>query len=195
LNDSFTDNEILPSGYVIYRQDRNSRGGGVLIAISIVIPSTRLHSVLFQSVEFIAINIFTKPKLLFCCVYNPPNSPDSYISNLSHIITSISDHSNIVLVGDFNFVGVDWDSLSATSPILTSFCDLIYDCNFTQLIDFSTHIKGNILDLILSNNPYIISNITSSITDLSDHYLITFSIYSHSNTNSVPIKFDIFDYS
>lgn len=33
LHDLILDNEILPCGYVIYRNDRSTRGGGVMLAI------------------------------------------------------------------------------------------------------------------------------------------------------------------
>ena len=35
LSDHISDGEILPSDFVLYRKDRPSRGGGVLIAINI----------------------------------------------------------------------------------------------------------------------------------------------------------------
>ena len=108
----YNDNEILPCNYVVYCKDRSSRGGGVLIAVSINIPSNQINSTLFSSVEFLAVNISVKPSLLFCCVYNPPNSSSADVFNLSQAILSISDHQNIVLVGDFNFAEIDWSLLS-----------------------------------------------------------------------------------
>ena len=33
LSEFISDSEILPVGYVLYRNDRHSRGGGVLIAV------------------------------------------------------------------------------------------------------------------------------------------------------------------
>ena len=41
-------------------------------------------------------------------------------------------------------------------------CDLIFQHNFTQLIMHPTHVHGNILDLIITNNEEIISNIQIS---------------------------------
>ena len=38
LSDSIFDNKILPSGYSIFRKDRGSRGGGILIAVADSIP-------------------------------------------------------------------------------------------------------------------------------------------------------------
>ena len=39
LTDMIFDLEILPTNFTIYRKDRNSRGGGVMIAIS-----NKIHS-------------------------------------------------------------------------------------------------------------------------------------------------------
>ena len=44
LSDFVYDHEVLPTNYVIYRKDRPSRGGGVLIAIS-----NSFHSVCLSS--------------------------------------------------------------------------------------------------------------------------------------------------
>ena len=44
LSDSIFDNEILPSGYSIFRKDRDSRGGGILIAVADSIPTKLIPS-------------------------------------------------------------------------------------------------------------------------------------------------------
>ena len=44
LSDKISDGEILPSGFVLYRCDRPSRGGGVLIAVHKSLPSTLIPS-------------------------------------------------------------------------------------------------------------------------------------------------------
>jgi len=38
LSDHIYDNEVVPSDYVLFRKDRPSRGGGVLLAIKNDIP-------------------------------------------------------------------------------------------------------------------------------------------------------------
>ena len=59
------------------------------------------------------------------------------------------------------------------------FLDTFNDLGLTQCIDRPTHIKGKILDLLLSNHTQLISNI--SVLDhnsvcKSDHYPVTFEI-------------------
>ena len=44
LSSDYWDNEILPKGYTTFRKDRNSCGGGVLLAVSSDIPSKKLNT-------------------------------------------------------------------------------------------------------------------------------------------------------
>ena len=44
LSSHIYDSEIFPSNFVVYRKDRPSRGGGVLIAINSLFHSSLLHS-------------------------------------------------------------------------------------------------------------------------------------------------------
>ena len=44
LTDNIYDNEILPTGYTIFRKDRPSRGGGVLLAVNNTIPCQLISS-------------------------------------------------------------------------------------------------------------------------------------------------------
>lgn len=54
-----------------------------------------------------------------------------------------------------------------------SFCDFIFDSNLIQLVESPTHIKGNILDIVLIKTNYICDlHVDTSIT--SDHYVVTF---------------------
>ena len=62
------------------------------------------------------------------------------------------------------------------------FCEIIFDLNLCQLISKPTHIHGNILDLVLTNNPDQLFDLTvhsmQPLSISSDHYVITFKIYS-----------------
>ena len=100
----------------------------------------------------------------------------------------ITSFNNLVLLGDFNFSDVNWESLNVSSPLSNKFCDVIFDLNFIKLIDQPIHIAGNILDLILTKIPDSIFNIHINDNPLlpipSDHYTTTFNI----STSSVPSK-------
>jgi len=56
----------------------------------------------------------------------------------------------IVIMGDFNTPDINWSTLSANSQFSYKICDLIHQHNCTQLVEYSAHIHGNILDLIIT---------------------------------------------
>ena len=59
---------------------------------------------------------------------------------------------NTILIGDFNFPDLDWEKGTAsgrTKGLLEAASDNMLE----QLVKFPTHLKGNILDLVLTNIP------------------------------------------
>ena len=89
-----------------------------------------------------------------------------------------------MLVGDFNLPDINWSSLSSHSTLSDDFCEFVFDCNLSQLVEEPTHIKGNCLDLILTNIPGNIGPIQIQKTSIvqSDHFMLSFTLsakYSH----------------
>ena len=198
LSDSVFDNEILPSGYSIFRKDRGSRGGGILVVVADSIPIKLIPSP--SNLEALTIMIsYSKGQILLWCVYIPPN-PDayyfrSYVSYLSNLVTS---HESILFPGDYNLPDIIWSSLSCSSSNSNLFCDFIFQHNLSQLIESPTHIHGNTLDLVLKNDPELVSDLSihsylsHSLT--SDHFIISFTVtpFSLPSLRNVPIYvFDI----
>ena len=179
LTDNVFDNEILPTNYTVYRSDRGSRGGGVMLCISSHIPSRLLQS--HTTIDMVSVEVQTFPSIVFCCVYIPPKFTDDYLYLVLHSIESLSlQYSRLIVVGDFNAPDVEWSTLSASSHSSKLLCDVIFRCNLTQLITVPTHIHGNTLDLLFTNIDNYICNISTTIntTLLSDHYIIPVS-YTH----------------
>ena len=142
------DHEVLPTNYVIYRKDRPSRGGGLLIAVS-----NSFHSVCFSSppdLEIVTVKLGVDRNLIPCTIYVPPSACESYVCSLTeYLVVLQSSYDHCIFVGDFNFP--DIDSLSGPSSLSNFFCDFIFDCNLTKHGTQPTHVKGNILDLILTS--------------------------------------------
>ena len=85
--------------------------------------------------------------------------------------------------GDLNMPDTNWSSFSASSSSSSCLADQICAKNFIQLITQPTHHCGNILDLVLSNSPSRISNVSVDSTicaSQSDHHLISYCIHSSS---------------
>ena len=112
LHDIIHNNELLPTSYTIYRRDRESHGGGVLIAINNDIHS-RLISI-HPVVEMMSIELDVSPKLIIISIYIPPASSDSYQQEVLECISSLSTNNPTILLGDFNAPDINWSTLNAT---------------------------------------------------------------------------------
>ena len=66
------------------------------------------------------------------------------------MLQSLQD--KVLVLGDFNLPGIDWQRLYSDSPGDRVVLDVIQGKFWTQHVDFQTHIGGNILDLALSSS-------------------------------------------
>ena len=88
LCDTFPSGEIFPSGYSLYRKDRPSHGGGVLIAVNDSIPSLLISSP--PDLEIVSVKIGSNKQFILCTVYVCPNCSFSYLVSLLSLIQIIS---------------------------------------------------------------------------------------------------------
>jgi len=196
LSNGIFNNEILSKGYNIYRKDRDSRGGGVLLALRDHITCSQLPSP--PDIEIITVLISTSNPFIISVVYIPPNSSDAYHEMLHNYLTSlVIEPSPIILLGDFNLPDVEWATYSGSSLRSNQFCDLLFQLNLSQLVNEPTHNKGNILDLIITNNDDIVYNVhiyPSVYQPIStDHFVISFCVNSqvhHSSSSDTQVVFD-----
>ena len=166
----------------------------------------RLPYKLFSSpsdIEVITITIGLNSPVTLCTVYNPPNSSTESQKVLLDYLTSLAQTDNLLLiVGDFNIPDVNWSLLSGSTHFSNQMCDFVFDWNLSQLFESPTHVKGNILDLLMTNHNDSIKNLTilphdqSSNIVPSDHCVITFDtrLYTGrrftSSTSSCALVFD-----
>ena len=117
-----------------------------------------------------------------CTVYVPPNSDLSYLESVIDFFTIniLSSCIPCIIVGDFNLPNICWSSLTGSSAMGASFCEFVFNWNLTQHVSVPTHIKGNILDLVLTSDNIQISDLSfnhpGSIIN-SDHFLISFDLH------------------
>ena len=118
-------------------------------------------------------------------IYRPPKSPtDGFKAILEMLQANLDEVCNdsrspdIYILGDFNLPSIDWESTALKSGVAcdspeASQCLLDFlDKNFlTQVVDKPTR-ESNILDLIITNKPQDILDITATDTALSEHRLV-----------------------
>ena len=194
---------------MILSRSERARGnhGGVLFAANYSFYSvTEIKEVSLPEFNFTAaLQIKTGNfYLLIVGVYYPP-ADSAYRPSMQKLVTSLTkylanfrlfivenaihpDEFEFCIVGDFNLPDIDWSSYFSSSFLDVQFLNLLSENNLTQMVDVPTHEKGNVLDLVIVNDPlnYEVSIGTNS---LSDHYPLFLSLYipepsAHTNNTS-----------
>ena len=124
--------------------------------------------------------------LTILLAYRPPRYPRG-ISDLGftdmfcELLTSIN--GQVLVCGDLNYSGIDWDRLHAVSPAERKVLEVSQTYFWTQYVDFPTHIgghsagggyderNGKTLDLALCNSPDIVLGVTDQGL-FSDHRML-----------------------
>ena len=91
-----------------------------------------------------------KESLSFYLIYRPPTSSQENLEELTKLLQS--KNKNSFYIGDFNLPDVDWMENLAPKRYQT-LLDTCQEYGLEQMVDFPTHRKGNILDLVLTNSP------------------------------------------
>ncbi len=194
-NSNLSDNVLKITNYELVselRKDRcdtsNGFGGGLLVYSRKgleVLPCDQYND-FNQYVSFKVsynnsiVNVFL--------VYRPPNCLKENCDKLDQILEHAPNNS--IFIGDFNYPNIDWDNLICDNKSL-SFLNTCLDKNFSQYVDFPTHSRNNILDLVLSNNDNIVNVENLGPLSNSDHVmlLITTNFYVKNEVNSY-VRYD-----
>ena len=95
------------------------------------------------------------------------------------ILLELKKYKNNFIVGDMNLEAVNWHTNSSNNNLQSSYVNLFADIGVSQLILEPTHRSGNILDILLSDTPDLVNDITvhhpGCFTN-SDHSPLTFGL-------------------
>ena len=109
LSDSFCDGEILPSHFTVYRHDRSSRGGRVLLAVHSSLSSSCFDSPPDLEVVCATVANGSGSDILFCLIYVPPQVDTLYHSRLIQFFESLLCLGHhVIILGDFNAPDICW---------------------------------------------------------------------------------------
>ena len=98
LSASIDNGEILHSGYTIVRNDREGRGGGVLLGIRTGLFKTVREIKHDQNLEIVLVELTTisDSKILICSCYRPPNADRIWMENFEYFLNDVcSRHSSL----------------------------------------------------------------------------------------------------
>ena len=116
----------------------------------------------------------SKQNLIVTLLYRPPRVNNENTEELCKLFENVGENS--IFLGDFNFPNINW--INQTSDRSSDqFLQCTINKNYEQLIDFPTHVRGNVLDLVFTNRPEDILNVESlGNLSTSDHSIISVDV-------------------
>ena len=67
--------------------------------------------------ELEIISVEVDSSFIICLLYRSPNSSDQHNSLMISYLTSLDSTKNLILLGDFNLLDIDWDIYSGSSSL------------------------------------------------------------------------------
>lgn len=177
LRPEIQDCELLPPGFKIIRNDRDSRGGGVAIILQENIECVRLNGIPNHESAWCQIKLGTA-LVVIGAIYRSPNASIEYLEALQNYLEQQKAwNQRLIIAGDFNLPGVDWNTINIESRERAD-CELLLDIAFandlTQVVQESTPKTGtvqSILDLVFLDGRF--ENYQVAVQDgISDHQLV-----------------------
>ena len=168
-----TDAELNLPGFHLFRADRHTRGGGVLLYVSESLNAIRLDD--FDSIGF--------SDSVWCKVT---------LSSIKLIV------DGCLIMGDFNLPGVDFGTFSVDGAD-DSFAAQVFDCvmdnYWTQHVRHPTRFRGNqtpsCLDWIITDDPDVLEELNYSVPiGKSDHVCLSWLLSYNKLVSSAEKKFN-----
>ena len=107
-------------------------------------------------------------------LYRSPNAPPEAMAGLAALVRGAD--SNSIFIGDFNLPDINWTT-GEHSPRTAEFMEAVADAAMDQLVTFSTQVRGNVLDLVLTNIPERVREISDEgRLSSSDHTMLKVSV-------------------
>ncbi|MGE5822757.1 MAG: reverse transcriptase domain-containing protein [Nitrososphaerota archaeon] len=189
IAESFLTNDVFPAeinieGFKIFRKDRSmvkaGKCGGVILYVRQDIVSyecgelNKLNSESVWCKIKTSINTGRENEITVGVCYKSPNADDNEMNELYKSISTAS-RGQVLIMGDFNFPNIDWDTLDSDAEG-SKFIDLILDNYLSQHVKSPTREK-NILDLVIVSNDSMINRVeVRERLGISDHNVLTWEL-------------------
>ena len=116
---------------------------------------------------WIKIHLKRSDVLIIGCVYRSPSGDIIHgTTSMCNLLKSINGYSHLLVCGDFNYSGINWDNLSLLSsspPIIQLFIDTIQDLFLFQHVTEPTRYcpgeTPHTLDLVFTNEQTMINEV------------------------------------
>uniref|UniRef100_K7EZ11 Endonuclease/exonuclease/phosphatase domain-containing protein n=1 Tax=Pelodiscus sinensis TaxID=13735 RepID=K7EZ11_PELSI len=162
------------------RTDRGKKGGGVALYIKNVHTWTEVEMNVGDScVESLWVKlkgVKNEGDVMLGIYYRPPSQVEEVDEAFFKQLTKLSKAQDLVVMGDFNYPDICWETNTARHRLSNKFLDCIGDNFLFQKVEKATRGEA-VLDLVLTNREELVENlkVEDSIGD-SDHEIIEFMI-------------------
>ena len=176
-SDCISSSEFTPDDYNIFRNDRSTIGGGVLImAHKSLTVEEQPHLVTDCELNWIKVKL-KNLKDLYVGVFYMPHRNAKAINELNKSLDLLSKAGakDTILAGDFNSPDIDWESHTVYSgaqdrELQHQLAEVMSSSSLTQVHNQPTRLSA-LLDLTFTSNPSLMKN-SSSVPGLSDHDMV-----------------------
>lgn len=174
-------NECCPTEHSYFQKARSKgRGGGLAVIYRNNLDLSSVNLPEWSSFECLAFKSNLPTSVLVLLIYQPPKPNTSFISEMSHLLSTICVSSaNIIILGDFN-IHVD----TPTDYLAAEFLQLLDCFNLRQHVHVPTHKGGHTLDLVITNATLPI-HLQAYDLGVSDHKAISLKLLSTALTTKL----------
>lgn len=198
LQEHISNAEIDLRGYEVFRNDRQNgrKGGGVMLYVKSDLQAMEFWpKTQFPEQTWCVIKDKCNKEYYVGIIYRSPNDDihGSQVAGVLRDLLSEVHSKNLVLMGDFNYGNIDWNTLqpghSATADTV-----LFLDC--IEINCLTQHVKEptrgtSILDLLITKDPDIVHEVQLLDTlAASDHRMITWTVDINRPTRRHRNEFD-----
>ena len=146
------------------KDKHNKAGGGgvfILVRQDIDLESSLVNIKCEAPVLSASLKFRDKSKICISTCYRYGYSKDDMHTEIDAYFKEVCKiFDKLILIGDFNLNTVKyWNNPMSSNASKNLFIETFHDLGFEQLIHEATHKNGNILDLLLTNQPGLVSNI------------------------------------
>lgn len=109
----------LGGAFQVFRKDRPSRGGGVVILISRSVNAVNVEVVCEHEIVIVDINAQDLKLRVSCCYSPPSDSAEDMCSLCECLEENLSFEHKNVIVGDFNLTSLKWNDVDVPIAVST----------------------------------------------------------------------------
>ena len=199
-NAQITDSELQLNNYDLLRCDRpvDKKGGGVLLYTHHRLSAMQFSpSSNYPEHVWCKVNNIQTGKTLVVGVIYKTNTSSIYNTDIHEALQGLLHEvstNNVLIMGDFNYTDICWQTHTAECAKSESFLSTIDDCYLTQHVSLPTR-GSSLLDLIFSTDPEVVYD-TQVLDNLDngDHNMISYRVHFGSTIDKQPIT-QRFDYA